>query len=1356
MKVISPTKIVVTPIGEALGEPATPLSERISARETLKGVWLGQPGPLPLEVFEIVSTNEPSVQTIRSVWHKRRRKHAAPLIVFWQGPEHVLLTEPVGEPASIAIVQVVPSAALTIIERALATPQRDAVQTALALIERSQGSGGVAGFRNRNLLSTHYLTQGFRRDRKDEWIDLDNRGASMRTEKGARLLRALGYVPSNQASTFEVKFDGRCRVHAIVLAEDTSFDRSQSGPGDAPSTRVLVESREKGAERAVLVSGSVLRLYLTNSTQGLNDLATAGTYIELDLDILGKQWSALLPLIFAADSHAPSGLFDQIISESARYAIGLRERFRERVYEDVVAGLLTALFDARGRKHADAELLFNATLRLLYRLLFVLYAEDRNLLPLRNPEYRRVSLTEMLFRIEEMRRTGKPFEPKQTTLWDDLFRIFDAIRIGNLEWNIPAYNGGLFEPRLPDYAEAAFLTDVRIPNATLAPLLLALAFDGEGDGRGKVDFGDLGVRHLGTLYEGLLSYTVHIAEQDLVVDTGGMYVPAKKSDKPVVLSGEPYLASPKGGRKTSGSYYTPSFVVRRLIDNALRPTLESHLSQVVQLPPEQQWEAMLDFRVVDPAMGSGHFLVDALDAIADRLASFLRDNPRISSKPVDEARSQITAIGKEYGVEDLGKGVGDFELLRRNVMRNCIYGVDLNPMAVELAKLSLWLHAFVPGLPLSYLGHNLRRGNALVGVVGHEIEAQLGDQLFGNAVKESLNTALEYSRRLAASNDLSVPEVKRSEETQDQMEGATKGLRDAFNAYACRVFAVDVVVESKKERERGRALLEQADGLQQVLLGKVTGPDKKQISNAQKVAVTLCAFHWQLAFPEVFLRERPGFDVVLGNPPWEEVTVERLSFFGRYIPGLKSFTSQLEQERIIGKFGRAHPDVANAYLVEVDEKERFRHIIRANYLLARSGDPDLYRAFAELALNIARKGGGLGMVYPRTLLAADGTAPYRERLFAESTVTADFGLNTGGWIFEGAEQRYTIVALSARFDNGGVINIAGPAVNEKEWSALPDIRTRWSFSELKMVSPGLEVPLMPNIKSAQLFRMMIANGQPFSAPLSGVQFRPWRAFDATNDRKNGLLKDRSKGAKGWPVIGGRNFYLWQPDIGETEFVLDEKAGIAALQRKRQRSEVWAEIDPSIIADPRTLPPFRAHILFRAIGRSTDSRTVIAVLVPPKRFARNQAPILIQNMGSAMDAALRLGTMCSLPFDWAARRRVEIALNFFILNSLPVPTVTLDDPRARRVASLSARLACIDQRFAVFAKDCNVPVGSLVGIECDNAIAEIDALVASMYGLGAADLETLFTDFSLDAVPESRREATRNHFTTLTQRLTTIT
>jgi len=381
------------------------------------------------------------------------------------------------------------------------------------------------------------------------------------------------------------------------------------------------------------------------------------------------------------------------------------------------------------------------------------------------------------------------------------------------------------------------------------------------------------------------------------------------------------------------------------------------------------------------------------------------------------------------------------------------------------------------------------------------------------------------------------------------------------------------------------------------------------------------------------------------------------------------------------------------------------------------------------------------MVFPRTLLAGYGTAPLREALFSASETVVDSGLNKGQWIFPDVHAQYTLVALAARKNSRAIVSTAGPAISEKAWSLMPDSRIDWSVEELSKATEGLEVPLIPDVQSATLFRKLVANGQRFDAPL-GASFRSWAPINATTDHRSGLLREHGKG---WPVYSGDNFDLWTPEVGNPPFVLGEKEGMAFLQRKRQRSSVWKGIPTSLVRDPRTLPQYRSHILFRDVTNRTNSRTVIAALVPPKRFATNTAPMLLRFGGGPLDDMLRLAVMCSLPFDWCARRRVEIHLNFFILNALPVPTVALADHNAERAASLAARLACIDERFDEFARACGIAIDPPNGKERLEAIAEIDALVASMYGLDAQDLETIFSDFTSEAVPEERRQAIRDQF-----------
>ena len=227
-----------------------------------------------------------------------------------------------------------------------------------------------------------------------------------------------------------------------------------------------------------------------------------------------------------------------------------------------------------------------------------------------------------------------------------------------------------------------------------------------------------------------------------------------------------------------------------------------------------------------------------------------------------------------------------------------------------------------------------------------------------------------------------------------------------------------------------------ASGDQRSIERRVVGSTKPKkirlddlVDGAVAIARSHSALHWELAFPEVFCADRPGFNVVLGNPPWEEITVERLGFFARYIHGIKSWRPR-DQTVEIDAYVKRHPDVETVYQRELADKEQVRQLIHANFAFSRGGDPDLYRAFAELAIRISRVDGAIGMVYPRMLLAADGSKLYRTALFPQARIVADFALNRRGWIFPDAHPQYTIVALAAGKGGTGEVAQAGPAVDE--------------------------------------------------------------------------------------------------------------------------------------------------------------------------------------------------------------------------------------------------------------------------------------------------------------------------------------
>jgi len=1307
-------------------------------------MWLGKTNAagVGLEIAEVVLDQTPTPTRLRAAWTARRAGQARPVIVVAaSGSDQLLICGPDGLPPPVATLPLALAEQIlrTVLDE---TPVRAALRT-LTLIDRAQGSGSVPGFRNRNLLSTHYVTTVIKRDQRPEWTEAAAAGERALGESGEGLVRALGYT-LEPVGPHEYRIQDGTMAVALAHVYDpaASLDRVGAGQAAPPSAIALKRARELGLGHAILVAGSLLRIYSLKAEETLDEGAPSAAYVEFDTSLLPPVWAPLLGALAAPDALRPGGRLERLRAGSGRYAVGLRERFTERLYEQVVDQLVRGIWEAAKRADVsplpNESELFRATLVLLFRLLFLLYAEDRDLLPMGNVEYAANSITRNV--ISAAKTPVGQFDPKATSYWADLRQLFAAVSEGNRDWGVPPYDGGLFAENGMD---GNLLSRIELPNAVVGPALVALGCDEtEGGEAGKIDFGDLGVRHLGTIYEGLLTYDVAFATENLKIDrraAGEPYVAALANEEPEVRAGQPHIRSPQGGRKATGSYYTPVFAVDRLIEKALDPAIDAHLARVghdLDLPAAM----LLDFRVADIAMGSGHFLVAALDRLTERYAAYLAAHPnRAIRAELDRARGRLNEVGNAYGAPGLGERVADVDLLRRIVLKRCIYGVDLNEMAVELARLGLWLHSLVPGLPLSYLGGNLVHGNSLVGVGADIPEA-------GLFAKPHEERAAAAAAAVESITDLELGDIARSDELSAQLRSETSGL----NTYYDALTAGPLLDKNLKYLEL------QAEP---IIDGPLGTKYSAVVEEATDAAHAQTALHWRLAFPTVFLqRDEPGFDVILGNPPWEEVTVERLGFYARHLPGLKSVRPQTEQERRISEFEARYVSVRDLYQEEIVNKEALRRYLKDRYTLTRSGDPDLYKAFAERFLDLLRPGGHLGVVLPRSAFAGDGTAPFRERLLgsAEST-NLDVILNNRQWMFPDVHPQYTICLLSSEIGPAAARRLSVSAVvgNREEFDRIDSERVDWTLDQLRIPLPDLAVPLLPSIRAAKLFQRVVTTHPRFDSGKAGWHAVPWREFDVTNDRKSGLLKEFGTVAGDWwPVYGGGSFDIWEPELwrkdGELGFVLEPEVGLRELQSKRRRSDVWrAHFRPEVLADPGTLPHHGPRILFRDVSRATDSRTARVCLAPPRVFAVNTAPSLVLTSGDKRDEAYLLGVMSSVPFDWFARRRVENHMNYFILNSLPVPRPPerTEDPRWKRVVALAGRLACIDDRYTEFARATGVEVGMLEPAQKKTMIAELDAVVAHLFGLSRDELELMFEDFPATeaGVSPGRRAAILEHY-----------
>ncbi len=301
---------------------------------------------------------------------------------------------------------------------------------------------------------------------------------------------------------------------------------------------------------------------------------------------------------------------------------------------------------------------------------------------------------------------------------------------------------------------------------------------------------------------------------------------------------------------------------------------------------------LFDFSVLDPAMGSAHFLTSALEVMEDRFVRFLAEEPGLPG-----VREQLDQL-RRHDLPGVRRP-DDGDLLRRLILKRCIYGVDVSPMAVEVANVTLWLASFVPGLALSWLDGNLKCGDALIGVADPTVVGRSDSPLLtGEAVRKAMERASDVQRSAATIPDRTPEEVARSEARSAELRDVTEGLRAVFDLWAAEPLGLAGARHDLETNTDG--IVEQSP----TLSARVAAAAAEASDYAERHRF----LHWPLEFPGVFHRERPGFDVVIGNPPWDEVTIEELAFYALRDPGLRGITSVRERSRRIAELDEQYPE----------------------------------------------------------------------------------------------------------------------------------------------------------------------------------------------------------------------------------------------------------------------------------------------------------------------------------------------------------------------------------------------------------------------------------------------------------------
>ncbi|MFT3777489.1 MAG: hypothetical protein QM772_04280 [Ottowia sp.] len=1094
--------------------------------------------------------------------------------------------------------------------------------------------------------------------------------------------------PDAKAAALPLRDDQRYR-HGLAILEAKRWlrpldrgDTSEPTDPDAPSSQMLryLSRADVVSDRAVkwgmLTNGAVWRLYWQDARSRSEEFFEVDVACALGLPGMQPALDEVPPdhalrlfhMLFSRNAFAPQD-WDSGGRSLHTYALNEARLYEEKVAQDLGARVFTEVFpqladalargDLEARTHkvgygqftrpqftpAYLDEVREAALVLLYRLLFLFYAEDRRLLPVHDERYAPYSVRRIREHVRDLMDQGAKLSGTVGRIWLDLQGAFTLINVGDDTIGMPAYNGGLF-----DRARSPLLERTNVPDKVMVPIIDALSRRTEEVLRGWINYRDLSVAHLGGIYERLLEYAlVH------EVQARDDY-----KDKPEINR---IVAQPASfARKISGSYYTHDDLVRLVLRESVGllarervAAFESHLKKLgkkAALNPAD-WDALdakdpastiLELKICDPAMGSGHFLVALVDDMADRVleaiahateqvnaqpwAAHLAEKGRPWQSPVLQRlaaiRASIKATAHERGWAVTDAQLDDRHIVRRMILKKAIFGVDKNPMAVELAKTALWLHTFTVGAPLSFLDHHLKVGDSLH---GERLETvQRGLQNLGALLLQSEFDRLAHAGRSLAQvadlTDVDIAEARLSKQLAEEAAAQMAPLHavlDFWRALRWLIPGWPVAKAAQLTRllppvdgqphpwlEALVKLLDPGLNLVTVLgagelheASAAAQPANALMAQARALARRESFFHWWTAFPTVFgAGSQGGFDAVIGNPPWDRIKLQEVEWFAERDFGVAAQPRAADRKALIATLEQKKSPLWTAYQQAVERAETNARVLgngkqgAGDYPMLGGGDVNLYSLFVERAQALIRPQGLVALVTPSGIAADKGAAAFFRSISETGRLGALFDFENRKVFFPDVHASFKLCTLvfggpERRFAQ---TRCAFYLHALDELDADPARTLLLSADDFARVNPNTgAAPIFRNRRDADItlglyarHPVLVRHGGMSASTGAQPDARAWpvkyvRMFDMTNDSRL-FLKESELRARGYaPAALNR----WTNSAGDEAVPLyegkmvqmfDHRAADVVLNTDNlHRAAQQRPIEPHEKADPARFP-----------------------------------------------------------------------------------------------------------------------------------------------------------------------------------------
>ena len=1113
---------------------------------------------------------------------------------------------------------------------------------------------------------------------------------------------------------------------------------------------------DDNANWGLLITGDRLRL------QHDNPSLVKPAYLAVDLELLVEgelfdEFAVLWLLLHASRFRHPQtgscvlDTWKEQAQESGERVLGQLRNGVQQALEALGNGLLLhpdneTLRSQLASGALSSQELHRQLLRLVYRFLFLFTAEDRDLLFPRtlgqeDPRRRIYREGYSIGRLRELAIRRSASEGPYGDLWQTQKLVFLQLRQSSSPLGLPGLGGLFAEP------QCRALEACELANRYLLRAIRAIGWFQAGDTLTRVNYRDLNTEELGSVYEGLLELHPQLER------AGGSWQ----------LS---YGGGAGSDRKTTGSYYTPDQLVQLLIVSALLPVIADRLSKAST--PEKKEQALLAIRVLDPACGSGHFLLAAARRLALELARIRAGD----EEPSEELRQECL----------------------REVVAHCIYGVDKNPMAVELCKVALWIEAVDPGKPLSFLDAHIQCGDSLVGVFDPKVlEQGIPDEAYKPLTGDDKPTCTSLKKENASFrkagqkgtlqgtlNLQASPPISRSQQRLKEIEAMPEttlaegsAKQAAYEAWEQerssdpQTLVADLYTAAffLPKTKDSRPKVPTSEHLLLLQSGQdIPGDLELAVEQATR---DFRFFHWHLRFGEVI--ENGGFDCVLGNPPWERIKLQEKEFFASRSETIATAPNKAARERLIEALG--HPDAPDSdrslrrdFEIAKRESEGSLAFIQSpgRYLHCNKGDINTYAAFAELASNLVEAKGSSGLILPSGLLTEKTTASFLEYILSKGILASAYEFENEGF-FSGAGSghmlRFALTTLRASTDLDSV-----PRVGFKLKSVADihsDNRTnRITRAELATLNPNTRTyPVFQTRRDALIsLRCHSESGVLVDRSITDLSLsNPWNIrmasmYHMTNDSHLFMTPKSQHELQEWHSS-------WLEDKNAELTPLYEAKMIGILNHRQgdfadcfpKRAHILPRIDSARLHPDYEVAPFYwvrtedfrersaqldwPHKWFLCWRDVTDSRasarTMISSVIPWCATGNSLSLLMPDpHTNPALVAALA-ANLSSLPFDYLVRQKVSgLHLNFFMMEQLPVlkpDRYTETDlaflvERIRQVTATSSKMLPW-ARYLDGGDTSAIP-------DASQAKAEIDAFFANKYGVSREDLGYIFKPSSV--------------------------